>query len=54
MKEKKKKKGSGHYQNVYSATDFKSCYFWSTQVNGLNWNWFKVDKGGAHSLCKII
>ena len=26
----------------------------SDQLNGLNWNWFKVDKGGAHSLCKII
>ena len=24
------------------------------QLNGLNWNWFKVDKGGAHSLCKNI
>ena len=22
--------------------------------NGLNSNWFKVDKGGAHSLCKIM
>ena len=26
----------------------------SDQLNGLNWNWFKVDKGGAHSLCKIM
>ena len=26
----------------------------SDQGNGLNWNWFKVDKGGAHSLCKIM
>ena len=26
---KKKKKGSGYYQNVYSATDFKSRNFWS-------------------------
>ena len=24
----------------------------SDQLNGLNWNWFKVDKGGAHSLWK--
>ena len=22
--------------------------------NSLNWIWFKVDKGGAHSLCKIM
>ena len=26
----------------------------SDQGNGLNWNWFKVDKGGAHCLCKIM
>ena len=26
----------------------------SDQGNGLNWKWFKVDKGGAHSLCKIM
>ena len=26
----------------------------SEQCNGLNWKWFKVDKGGAHSLCKIM
>ena len=26
----------------------------SEQGNGLYWIWFKVDKGGAHSLCKII
>ena len=26
----------------------------SDQDNGLNWKWFKVDKGGAHSLCKIM
>ena len=24
----------------------------SDQLNVLNWNGFKVDKGGAHSLCK--
>ena len=24
----------------------------SDQGNGFNWKWFKVDKGGAHSLCK--
>ena len=28
-KKKKKKKGSGYYQNVYSATDLKPRYFWS-------------------------
>ena len=47
-----KKKGSGYYQNVYSATDFKSRYFWSAQRS--DWKWFKVDKGGAHSLCKSM
>ena len=26
----------------------------SDQDNGLNWKWFKVDKGGAHSLCTIM
>ena len=26
----------------------------SDQLNGLNWNWFKVNKGGTHSLCKIM
>ena len=26
----------------------------SDQGYGLNWKWFKVDKGGAHSLCKIM
>ena len=26
----------------------------SDQGNGLNWKWFKVDNGGAHSLCKIM
>ena len=24
----------------------------SDQLNVLNWNWFKVDQGGAHSRCK--
>ena len=26
----------------------------SDQLNVLNWNWFKVDKGEAHSLPKKI
>ena len=26
----------------------------SDQGNGLNWKLFKLDKGGAHSLCKIM
>ena len=26
----------------------------SDQGNGISWKWFKVDKGGAHSLCKIM
>ena len=35
MKTYEKKKGSGYYQNVYSATDFQSRYFWSTQCSEL-------------------
>ena len=26
----------------------------SDQLNVLNWNWLKVDKGGARSLCKKL
>ena len=26
----------------------------SDQGNSLSWKWFKVDKGEAHSLCKIM
>ena len=26
----------------------------SDQGNSLNWKWFKVDKGGTHSICKIM
>ena len=53
MKKKKKKKKEVAIIRMYIAPPISSLAI-SDQLNGLNWNWFKVDKGGAHSLCKII
>ena len=38
---------------MYIALPFSNLAI-SDQLNVLNWNWFKVDKGGAHSLRKKI
>ena len=51
--EKKKKKEVGIIR-MYIAPSISNLAI-SEQGNGINWKWFKVDdKGGAHSLCKII
>ena len=38
---------------MYIAPPISNLAF-SDQDNGFNWKWFKIDKGGAHSLCKIM
>ena len=50
MKKKKKKKDVA-FMRMYIALPISNLAI-SDQLNVLNWNWFKVDKGGAHSLCK--
>ena len=50
---KKKKKEVGIIR-MYIAPPISNLAI-SEKGNGINWKWFKVDdKGGAHSLCKII
>ena len=51
MKKKKKKKKEVAIIRLYIALPISNLAI-SDQLNVLNWNWFKVDKRGAYSLCK--
>ena len=50
---KKKKKKEVGIIRMYIAPPISNLAI-SEQGNGLNWKWFKVDKGGAHSLWKKL
>ena len=49
----KKKKKEVTIIRMYIAKPISNLAI-SDQLNGLNWNWFKVDKGGTHSLQDYI
>ena len=49
----KKKKDEVAIIRMYTAKPISNLAI-SDQGIGLNWKWFKVDKEGVHSLCKMM